>query len=59
MEAGSVILQVASFKTREKNFRMSLIHHHFERRMENQSGHPFLDSLLLFALLGLATLKLR
>ena len=30
MEAGSVILQVASFKTRGKRiFRMSPIHHHF------------------------------
>ena len=31
MEAGSVILQVASFKIRKKRiFRMSPIHHHFE-----------------------------
>ena len=62
MEAGSVILQVASFKTRGKRiFRMSPIHHHFELRgwKETKVVIRFWILSLLFALLGLATLKLR
>ena len=62
MEAGSVILQVASFKTRGKRiFRMSPIHHHFELKgwKETKVVIRFWILSLLFALIGLATLKLR
>ena len=62
MEAGSVILQVASFKTRGKRiFRMSPIHHHFELKgwKETKVVIRFWILSLLFALFGLATLKLR
>jgi phospho-N-acetylmuramoyl-pentapeptide-transferase len=62
MEAGSVILQVASFKTTGKRiFRMSPIHHHFELKgwKETKVVIRFWILSLLFALLGLATLKLR
>ena len=62
MEAGSVILQVASFKTRGKRiFRMSPIHHHFELMgwKETKVVIRFWILSLLFALIGLATLKLR
>ncbi|MCX7887345.1 MAG: phospho-N-acetylmuramoyl-pentapeptide-transferase, partial [Verrucomicrobiae bacterium] len=63
MEAGSVLLQVASYKLRggKRIFRMSPLHHHFEL-----SGWPepkvttrFWILSVIFALLGLATLKLR
>lgn len=62
MEAMSVIIQVFSFKTRGKRvFRMSPIHHHFELGgwHENQVIVRFWAMSLFFALLGLATLKLR
>ena len=62
MEAMSVMIQVASFKTRGKRvFRMSPIHHHFELGgwHENQVIVRFWILSLLFALMGLATLKLR
>ena len=62
MEAASVILQVASFKSRGKRiFRMSPIHHHFELGgwHENQVIVRFWILSLIFALIGLATLKLR
>lgn len=62
MEAMSVIIQVISFKTRGKRvFRMSPIHHHFELGgwHENQVIVRFWAMSLFFALLGLATLKLR
>ena len=62
IEAMSVILQVWSFKTRGKRiFRMAPIHHHFELGgwHENQVIVRFWIMSLLFALLGLATLKLR
>lgn len=62
MEAMSVIIQVASFKKRGKRvFRMAPIHHHFELGgwHENQVIVRFWILSLLFALLGLATLKLR
>ena len=62
MEAGSVILQVASFKTRGKRiFRMSPIHHHFELKgwEETKVVIRFWILSLIFAILGLATLKLR
>ncbi len=62
VEALSVILQVASFRTRGKRiFRMAPIHHHFEL-----SGWPeqkvvirFWIVAIIFALMGLSTLKLR
>lgn len=62
MEAMSVIIQVISFKKRGKRvFRMSPIHHHFELGgwHENQVIVRFWIMSILFALLGLATLKLR
>lgn len=62
MEAMSVIIQVISFKKRGKRvFRMAPIHHHFELGgwHENQVIVRFWILSLLFALLGLATLKLR
>jgi phospho-N-acetylmuramoyl-pentapeptide-transferase len=62
MEACSVILQVWSFKKRGKRiFRMAPIHHHFELGgwHENQVIVRFWVLSLLFAMLGLATLKLR
>lgn len=62
IEAGSVILQVASFKTTGKRiFKMSPIHHHFELSGWKESTVivRFWIMSILFALLGLATLKLR
>lgn len=62
IEAGSVILQVISFKSRGKRiFLMSPIHHHFELRgwKETKVVIRFWILSLLFALIGLATLKLR
>ena len=62
MVAGSVILQVASYKFRKKRiFLMSPIHHHFELKgwKETKVVIRFWILSLLFALIGLATLKLR
>ncbi len=62
IEAGSVILQVGSFKLRRKRiFRMSPIHHHFELKgwHENKVVIRFWILSLIFAMVGLATLKLR
>jgi phospho-N-acetylmuramoyl-pentapeptide-transferase len=62
MEAGSVILQVGSFKLRQKRiFKMSPIHHHFELKgwHENKVVIRFWILSLIFAIAGLATLKLR
>jgi len=62
IEAGSVILQVASFKLRGKRvFRMAPIHHHFELGgwAETQVVIRFWILSLVFAVIGLATLKLR
>ena len=62
MEAMSVILQVASFKLRGKRiFAMAPIHHHFELRKwsETQVTIRFWILSILFALLGIATLKIR
>jgi len=62
MEAVSVILQVASFKIRGKRiFRMAPIHHHFELGgwSETQVTIRFWILSILFALLGVATLKIR
>ena len=61
MEAMSVILQVASFKTRGKRiFAMSPIHHHFELRgwHESQVITRFWILSIVFALGGLALLKI-
>ena len=62
MEAGSVILQVGSFKLRGKRiFRMAPLHHHFELKgwSESKVTIRFWILAILFALLSLATLKLR
>ena len=62
MEAASVILQVASFKLRGKRiFAMAPLHHHFELRgwSETKVTTRFWVMSVIFALLGLATLKLR
>lgn len=62
IEALSVILQVGSFKLRGKRiFRMAPIHHHFELRgwAETQVVIRFWILSLVFAVIGLATLKLR
>jgi phospho-N-acetylmuramoyl-pentapeptide-transferase len=62
IEAVSVILQVLSFKlTGRRIFAMSPIHHHFELIgwKENTVIVRFWILSAIFALLGLATLKLR
>jgi phospho-N-acetylmuramoyl-pentapeptide-transferase len=62
IEAASVILQVLSFKlTGKRIFAMSPIHHHFELSgwKENTVIVRFWILSAVFALLGLATLKLR
>jgi phospho-N-acetylmuramoyl-pentapeptide-transferase len=62
MEAGSVIIQVASFKaTGKRVFLCTPIHHHFEYKnwKETKVVIRFWIMSLIFALAGLATLKLR
>ena len=62
LEAGSVILQVASFKSTGKRiFKMSPLHHHFELSGWKESTVivRFWVLSIIFAFLGLATLKLR
>jgi phospho-N-acetylmuramoyl-pentapeptide-transferase len=62
LEALSVILQVASFKLRGKRiFRMAPLHHHFELAGWDESKVivRFWILSILFALVGLSTLKLR
>ena len=62
MEALSVILQVGSFKLRGRRiFRMAPLHHHFELSgwSESKVVIRFWIVGIIFALLGLATLKLR
>jgi phospho-N-acetylmuramoyl-pentapeptide-transferase len=62
LEALSVILQVASFKSRKKRiFRCAPLHHHFELGgwAETQVVIRFWIVAILFALMGLATLKIR
>jgi phospho-N-acetylmuramoyl-pentapeptide-transferase len=62
IEAVSVILQVMSFKlTGKRIFVMSPLHHHFELTgwKENTVIGRFWILSIIFALLGLATLKLR
>ena len=62
LEAGSVVLQVASFKlTGRRIFRMAPLHHHFELKgwKETKVVARFYILAILFALMSLATLKLR
>lgn len=62
MEALSVIIQVVSFKWRGKRvFAMAPIHHHFELKQwsETQVTIRFWILSIIFALLGLLTLKIR
>ena len=62
LEAGSVLLQVASFKlTGKRIFAMSPLHHHFELKgwEESRVTVRFWILSLLASLLALATLKLR
>jgi phospho-N-acetylmuramoyl-pentapeptide-transferase len=62
MEAMSVILQVISFRLRGKRiFAMAPIHHHFEMKQwsETQVTVRFWVLSIIFALLGLLTLKIR
>jgi phospho-N-acetylmuramoyl-pentapeptide-transferase len=62
LEAGSVMIQVASFKlTGKRVFAMSPLHHHFELKGWNESTVTvrFWIMSLVAALLALATLKLR
>ena len=62
LEAVSVIVQVASFKTTGRRvLRMAPIHHHFELGgwSEPKVIVRFWILAILFALLSLATLKLR
>jgi phospho-N-acetylmuramoyl-pentapeptide-transferase len=62
MEAGSVIIQVVSYKlTGKRVFLCTPIHHHFERKgwTETQIVVRFWIMGGLFALIGLASLKLR
>jgi phospho-N-acetylmuramoyl-pentapeptide-transferase len=62
IEAVSVILQVASFRLKGKRiFAMAPLHHHFEMKKwsETQVTIRFWILSIIFALLGLLTLKLR
>jgi phospho-N-acetylmuramoyl-pentapeptide-transferase len=62
VEALSVVLQVTSYKLRGKRiFRMSPIHHHFEKLLipESRIMVRFWIVSALLALAGLSTLKLR
>ena len=62
LEALSVIIQIASFKTTGKRvFKMAPLHHHFELIgwSEPKIITRFLIVAILFALLSLTTLKLR
>lgn len=62
LEALSVIIQVASFKTTGRRvFKMAPLHHHFELLgwAESRVIIRFWILAILFAVLGLSTLKLR
>jgi phospho-N-acetylmuramoyl-pentapeptide-transferase len=62
LEALSVIIQVASFKTtRRRVFKMAPLHHHFELSgwSEPKVISRFLIVAIVFALFSLTTLKLR
>jgi len=62
LEALSVVIQVVSYKTTKRRvFLMAPIHHHFERKgmTEAKIIARFWIISILFALIGLSTLKLR
>lgn len=62
VEACSVVIQVLSYKIRKRRvFLMSPIHHHFERKGMNEAKiiARFWIVSILFAIIGLSTLKLR
>jgi len=62
LEAVSVILQVVSFQTTGRRvLRMAPLHHHFEMAgwPESRVVIRFWILAILFAVLGLSTLKLR
>ena len=62
LEAASVIIQVASFKTTGKRvFKMAPLHHHFELIgwSEPKVITRFIIAAIIFALFSLTTLKLR
>jgi phospho-N-acetylmuramoyl-pentapeptide-transferase len=62
LEAFSVIVQVISFQTTGRRvFRMAPLHHHFELAgwAESRVIIRFWIVAILFAVLGLSTLKLR
>jgi len=62
LEAASVIIQVISFKiTGKRVFKMAPIHHHFEQLgwSESKVVIRFWIISIIFALIGLATLKIR
>ncbi|MGA3081691.1 MAG: phospho-N-acetylmuramoyl-pentapeptide-transferase [Terracidiphilus sp.] len=63
LEAGSVILQVGSYKLRggKRIFKMAPLHHHFEQLgwQESKVIARFWIGALVFALFALTTLKLR
>jgi phospho-N-acetylmuramoyl-pentapeptide-transferase len=62
LEAVSVILQVGSFKLRQKRiFKMAPLHHHFEALgwTESKIIARFWIAGLVLALFALTTLKLR
>jgi phospho-N-acetylmuramoyl-pentapeptide-transferase len=62
MEAGSVLLQVFSYKLfKRRIFKCAPIHHHFERNgwTETQIVVRFWILAGIFAMIGLSTLKLR
>ena len=62
LEAGSVVLQVASFKlTGKRIFAMSPLHHHFELKGWNESTVTvrFWVMSIVASMMALATLKLR
>jgi len=62
LEALSVVIQVVSYKTTKRRvFLMAPIHHHYERKgmTEAKIIARFWIISILFALIGLSTLKLR
>ncbi len=62
MEALSVMIQVGSFKMRQKRvFKMAPIHHHFELQglPETKVTMRFWITAIMFGLIGLIILKLR
>jgi len=62
IEAGSVILQVGSYKTRKKRiFKMAPIHHHFELQglPETKVTIRFWIISLILGIVGLMILKIR